>query len=192
VVATYTYELPAGQGHALNVRGLNWLIGGWNTSGIYQIASGFPFVVIGGVSNDQTSGNGGWAGRIRADYTGQHVAGFHRSLSEYFDTTQYAQPQLGRYGNVRRGSERTPYFTNFDASFGKTFSITERQKLLYRAEIFNLGSTWHSSTSAGTGLFPDNNVADSTFGSLLHNNPQIGNANLFNPRIIQMGLQYTF
>jgi hypothetical protein len=192
VVATYTYDLPAGRGHWLDVKHWNWLIGGWNTSGIYSISSGFPFTIIGGASNDQVSGNGGWAGRIRANYSGSHATGFNRSLSEYFDTTQYVTPPLGRYGNVSRGSERTPYFTNFDASFGKAFAITERQHLTYRAEIFNLGSTWHSSTSSGNGLFPDNNVASSTFGSLLHNNPQIGNANLFNPRIIQMSLQYTF
>lgn len=189
IVATYTYELPAGHGHGLDVKGLNWLLSGWTTSGIYQIASGFPFTVTGGVQNDQVSGNGGWAGRVRADYSGVHTTGFHSTLGQYFDTTQYEQPALGRYGNVSKGSVRTPYYTNFDASFGKTFAITERQKLLYRAEIFNLGSTWHNNSGY---LFPDSNVASSTFGSLLHSNPQIGNANLANPRIIQMGLQYTF
>jgi hypothetical protein len=188
VVATYTYELPAGQGHFLNVKNFNWLLGGWTTSGIYQIASGFPFAVYGGVSQDQTEPND-WTGRYLANRVSSTNAHFHSTLTEAFDTSQFATPELGRYGNAGKAPERTPYFANFDASFGKDFAVTERQHLLYRAEIFNLGSTWHSSTSL---LEPDATVTDSTFGSLLHSNPLLGNTNLFNPRIIQMGLQYTF
>ena len=187
IVATYSYELPAGKGHALDVHGLNWLIGGWTTSGIYQIATGFPFAVFGGISQDQTSNN--WPGRFLANSTFAKPVGFHSTLSRYFDTSRYSQPELGRYGNSGKGPERTPYYTNFDASFGKDFTITERQHVLYRAEIFNLGSTWHSNTSL---MFPDSTVTDQNFGSLLGSNPAIANANLFNPRIIQMGLQYTF
>jgi hypothetical protein len=187
VVATYTYELPAGRGHWLDVKHFNWLVGGWTTSGIYQIGSGFPFTVFGGVSQDQTEPNS-WTSRILANRVASTNQNFHHTLTQYFDTSEFATPDLGRYGNAGKSPERTPYYTNFDASFGKNFAITERQHLLYRAEIFNLGSTWHSDTGL---MEPDSTVGDSHFGSLL-SNPQIGNANLFNPRIIQMGLQYTF
>jgi Carboxypeptidase regulatory-like domain len=189
VVATYVYELPAGTGHLLNVQHLNWLIGGWTTSGIYQIGSGFPFAVMGGVQQDQTSNNN-WPGRYLANSTFVHSSSFHKSLSRYFDTSMYSTPQLGTYGNSGKAPERTPYFTNFDASFGKIFAITERQQVKFRAEIFNLGSTWHSSVNL---LSPDSTVTDANFGSLLTStNPAIGNKNLFSPHTIQMGLQYTF
>jgi hypothetical protein len=189
VVATYVYELPAGKGHSLSVQHLNWLIGGWTTSGIYQIGSGFPFSVMGGVQQDQTSNNN-WPGRYLANSTFVRSAGFHRSLSKYFDTSEYSTPELGTYGNAGKSPERTPYYTNFDASFGKIFAITERQQVKFRAEIFNFGSTWHS--SAGL-LEPDQTVTDANFGSLLTStNPAIGNKNLYSPHTIQLGLQYNF
>jgi len=188
VVASYDYQLPAGAGHWLNVPHFNWLIGGWTTSGIYQIASGFPFAVYGGVSSDQTSGN--WPGRFLANSTFHNSAGFHSSNTEWFDTSKYSTPALGTYGNSGKEPERTPYFTNFDASFGKIFKITGEQQLKYRLEIFNVGSTWHSSTSL---LEPDSNVTDGSFGSLLtSSDPAIGKANQFSPYRIQMGLQYSF
>jgi hypothetical protein len=110
-------------------------------------------------------------------------------MTQYFDTKGFTAPPAGRYGNTSRGFLRTPRFQDFDASFGKIFQIKERQQLQYRAEIFNLGSTWHSSASL---LYPDSTLTDASFGSFYAANPAIGNANLFNPRIIQMGLQYTF
>ncbi len=189
VVATYTYELPSGKGHWLNVQHMNWLIGGWTTSGIYQIASGFPFVIYGGVQQDQTTGNS-WPGRYLANSTWVKNASFHKTLSQYFDTSKYSTPALGRYGNAGRSPERTPYYTNFDASFGKVFAITERQQVRFRAEIFNLSSTWHSSADL---IEPDATVTDATFGSLLtSSNPLIGNKNLYSPHTIQLGLQYNF
>ncbi len=189
VVATYDYQLPAGKGHLLDVPHFNWLVGGWTTSGIYQIASGFPFAVYGGVGEDQTTGNN-WPGRYLANSTFQKNAGFHSSDTKWFDTSKYSQPELGTYGNSGKAPERTPYFTNFDASFGKVFKFTETQQLKYRLEMFNLGSTWHSSAQL---LEPDSTVTDSTFGSLLTSaTPAIGKANQFSPHRIQMSLQYNF
>jgi hypothetical protein len=189
VVGTYTYELPAGQGHFLNVNHFNWLIGGWTTSGIYQIASGFPFAVYGGVQQDQTTNNN-WPGRYVANSTFHTTPGFKGSNTEWFDTSKYSRPELGTYGNSGKAPERTPYFTNFDASFGKVFKITDSQQVKFRAEIFNFGSTWHSSAQL---LEPDSNVTDPNFGSLLTStSTAIGDNNLFSPHRIQLGLQYNF
>jgi hypothetical protein len=189
IVSTYDYQLPAGKGHLLDVPHFNWLIGGWTTSGIYQVASGFPFAVYGGVGEDQTTGNN-WPGRYVANSTFHKNASFHSSDTQWFDTSKYSQPELGTYGNSGKAPERTPYFTNFDASFGKIFKFTEAQQLKYRVEIFNLGSTWHSSAQL---LEPDSTVTDSTFGSLLTSaTPAIGKANQFSPHRIQMSLQYNF
>jgi hypothetical protein len=181
VVATYDYQLP-------NVPHLNWLLGGWTTSGIYQIASGFPFAIYGGVQTDQTSDN--WPGRFLANSTFHTSAGFHSSNTEWFDTSKYSTPELGTYGNSGKAPERTPFFTNFDASLGKVFKITERQQLKYRVEMFNVGATWHSSPQL---LEPDATVTDANFGSLLTStNSAIGVVNHFSPHTIQMGLQYSF
>ena len=64
----------------------------------------------------------------------------------------------------------------------------ERQALLIRADIFNLGSTWHNDNN--NLLFPDATVTDSNFGSLI--DATYGSVSLFNPRYIQLTAQYSF
>lgn len=181
-VATYLYEVPE---HLINVKGLNWLFSGWTASGVYQLASGFPFAVGAGEPADQMGEY--YAGRILANSTYQNTPGFKRTLREYFDISKYSTPALGRYGNTNKSPERGPYFTNLDAAFGKTSHFGRSQSLITRAEFFNLGSTWHSNPGK---VFPDSTVTDSTFGSLI--NPTYGNLSLWNPRILQLTAQYNF
>ena len=184
-VASYAYALPFGHGR-FNLKGFGWLIGGWTTSGIFKISTGFPFELSAGLSNDDTGNS--TPSRIRPNYASSGT--FSKStLTHYFDTAGFSAPVYGRYGNSTRGFLRTPYYQDIDASFGKIFQIKERQQIQYRAEIFNLGSTWHSSTGL---LQPNATITSANFGSFFGANPLIGHANLFNPRIIQMGLQYTF
>ena len=185
LVATYAYEVPKSLFH---VHGMNWLLAGWNTSGIYQLASGFPFAVYGGEPQDQMAEF--YTGRFLADTTGHNSAGFRKTLAQNFDTSKYSTPPLGRYGNTNKSPERTPYYTNLDATFGKTTHFGDRTALLLRADIFNLGSTWHSTATGNDLLFPDSTVTDSNFGSLI--NPSYGNVSLWNPRILQLTAQISF
>lgn len=185
LVATYSYQIPKGLFHAEH---MDWLVAGWTASGIYQLASGFPYAVYAGESADQMGEY--YAGRILANSTFHNSAGFKKTLSENFDVTKYSTPALGRYGNTNKSPERTPYFTNLDASFGKTTELFEKTSLMIRADIFNLGSTWHSTEVGNDYLFPDSTVTDSNFGSLI--NPNYGTASLWNPRILQLTAQFTF
>ena len=182
MVATYAYEVPHDLFH---IHGMNWLLTGWNTSGIYQLASGFPYAVYGGVSADQTGEF--YTSRYLANSTFKNSSGFKKTLGQNLDITKYSTPDLGRYGNTNKSPERTPYFTNLDANFGKTTHIGERTALLIRADIFNLGSTWHSNTGL---LFPDSTVTDSNFGSLI--NQSYGSVSLWNPRTLQLTAQISF
>ena len=182
LVGTYAYEIPKDIFHA---RGLNWLLAGWSTSGVYQLSSGFPFAVYAGEPADQMGEY--YTGRFLANSTYSNSGSFSQSLSKEFDTSKYSTPPLGRYGNTNKSPERTPYFSNLDASFGKTTHLWEEQSLMIRADVFNLGSTWHANTGL---LFPDSTVTDSNFGSLT--NPSYGNVSLWNPRILQLTAQYNF
>ncbi len=182
LTATYAYQLP---NNLFHVHDLNWLMSGWTASGIYQVASGFPFSIGGNASSDQMSEY--YGGKILANSTYHNSSGFHKSLSEAFDISKYSSPALGRYGNTNKSPERTPYYTNLDASFGKTTTVWREQTLMVRADIFNLGSTWHSNTGK---LFPNTNLGSSTFGTLI--DPNYGAVSLWTPRTIQLTAQYTF
>jgi hypothetical protein len=183
LVATYSYVAP----QFFHERAINWLTAGWTSSGIYQLGSGLPFNIGASESADQMGEY--YAGRINANSTFQTSANFHKSLTQYFDTSKYSNPPLGRYGNTNKSPERTPYIENFDVNFGKVTHFGETESLLIRADIFNFGGTWHS-PYAGM-MFPSSNVSASNFGSLIPNQT-IGNISLWNPHTLQLTAQINF
>jgi hypothetical protein len=92
-----------------------------------------------------------------------------------------------------------------DIALGKNFRIKERHNFQYRLEIFNLGSLWRSNINGGPngGGGIRGNMQAHNFGSLvpidmdangkpLPENLQSGVRRLWNPRVIQMALKYTF
>ncbi|WP_420237025.1 carboxypeptidase-like regulatory domain-containing protein [Telmatobacter bradus] len=191
LVATGSYELPAGHGKAIDVQGFNWLVGGWTGGGVYTLASGFPFAINGGVGNDQT---GASSSRYLANYSGTSTSGFKRTPNSWADPAKYSTPSLGTYGNTNKSPERGPYFTNLDLSLSKSTKIAKTQNLRIRMEIFNATSTWHSSTYQ---IIPSSATAGgTTLGTLGNYDPTVGVASMLGSlptyRTIQMGLQYTF
>jgi len=52
--------------------------------------------------------------------------------------SKFAWAGMNDYGNAGRNTFRGPRFFNVDASLVKSFAITERKKVLFRAEAYNL------------------------------------------------------
>jgi len=183
LVATYTYAVP----QFFHSRGMNWLTAGWTTNGIYQLGSGLPFNIGASVPADQMGEY--YTGRYNANSTYATNASFHRTLTQYFDTSKYSNPELGRYGNTNKSPERTPYLANFDVNFGKNTDFGEGKALLIRADVFNFGGTWHSPYTAQ--VFPSSNVSAGNFGSLIPNQ-QLGNISLWDSHTLQLTAQISF
>jgi hypothetical protein len=77
----------------------------------------------------------------------------------WFDTTAFAPVEEVRFGNVGRNTMRAPGVVNLDLSAFRTFGLTERLKLEFRAESFNVSNTPHFGT-------PNNNVNSGDFGKI--------------------------
>jgi hypothetical protein len=188
LVGSGIWELPVGKGQRWSAGPANWVVGGWKISGIYTLASGrtfTPYVTgqeFGGFDETGTF----FPGRYRTNEISNPNAGFTQTASEFFNINAFTAPSIGTYGNAGKGILRGPYLEDLDLGFSKGFDITERHKLEYRLEIFNVGSNWHS-----IGRIPDNSLTDNNFGSLVPNNGA-GNLNLFTPRVLQMSLVYSF
>lgn len=56
----------------------------------------------------------------------------------YINPQAFTTPRPGTYGNLSRNAIFGPSFHQFDMTFQKRFSLTERIKLEFRAEIYNL------------------------------------------------------
>jgi hypothetical protein len=147
--ATALVELPFGKGKKwLNEPGAaSTVLGGWQISSLFSAYSGTPFnVTASGTSTLNASGSNQVADQVKP-----HVAILGGvGLKPYFDPLAFAavpNTQV-RFGTAGLESLRGPGYGNVDLSLFRNFSVTERWKVQFRAESFNLTNTPHFSNPA--------------------------------------------
>ncbi len=144
--ADYLWELPFGHERRWltgNSR-LRSILGDWNWSGDWTIASGLPFTprILGNFADVRRGTNG----TIRADIVpGQPVSLPDASVAEWFNTAAFVAPS-GAFGNARRNSIEGPGQRLFDMAFTKIFPISESRFLELRAQFSNVFNTPQFST----------------------------------------------
>jgi hypothetical protein len=198
LVLNYLYDVPVGKGRKWNLGLANWLLGGWQTSGILTFSSGTPFTVYCCPRSSNVNQMGtGFGDVFRADLVGNPHAVSQTDLT-WFNPSAFATPAIGRFGDSTRGILRGTAIHGGDISFMKNFKVTERHNFQYRVDIFNALSSEHY-----VAHLPDDRVSDSPvncapgpigtchFGSLVGLNG-LGDLNLWNPRTLQMSLRYVF
>jgi hypothetical protein len=176
-------------------------LAGWQTNMIAVWQTGKPFTVInggGGADNPFDSGpasptpkqygynnratpqNSG--GNDRPNQTGDaHIS--NRSISHWFDTSKFAPQPLGTIGTAQRNSLFGPHFRHVDLSVFKTFSVTERVGVQFRAESYNIANTPNFYLSNGQ---PGDSFGNSGFGSISQTDPN------YIPRQFQFALKMLF
>jgi hypothetical protein len=180
-VFSYLWELPIGHGkRALGDASgvLNQIVGGWQVGGITSVSTGNWFTILdaNGVANSD--------GQQRPDLIGNP-----RSApcvpNTFFNTCAFADPASGSFGDVSRNSVQGPGYQIWDFSLFKNFSISERAKLEFRAEFFNVFN--HPNLQfAKSG--PQNSINTTTFGT-----PEFGFLTAArDPRQIQLALKLSF
>jgi hypothetical protein len=204
----HSVPLPFGEGHRLHTNRLgDRIIGGWTYSGFLRIESGPPVSILsarGTLNRGSRSGQNTVDTNLTLDQlkaitglyktgngpyfvdpthvnptTGQGVA---PDLQAAFNGQVFFNPQPGSLGSLQRRILDGPGFWMYDAALIKDIKITERQKLQFRADAYNLFN--HPNFFVG-----DQNVNSSTFG-------QITSMNFTNygisTRQLQFGLFYRF
>ena len=134
-----SYELPLGKGK---------LWGGWQFNTIVTLQSGFPFTPVIG-SNQSGDGDTRNPDRpsLNPAFSGPVVLG---NPNQWFNPAAFVLPTPGTYGNLGRGVYAGPGLTNVDASLFKDTAISERARLQFRAEVFNLLNTANFGTPNAT------------------------------------------
>jgi len=131
----------------------------WHFSTVYQAQSGMPFTIS--VFGD-TANSGTVLGEnpIRANYTGLPIFGpGTRTANEWFNPAAFAAPPAYTYGDVGRNSVYGPPLQTLDLALERTFSLTEKAKVQFRAEAFNS----LNKTNLGT---PNRYVNEPQFGTI--------------------------
>jgi len=133
-VTSFVWELPVFKNSTGFKRAL---LSGWQVNGIVTLQSGYPFTVVAGSNRSLSGGAGDRADVLGpvATYGDQSRAQFTR---KFFDTSQFALPALGTFGNAGRNILTGPGYANVDASAFKLFRLSERKTFELRWEVFNL------------------------------------------------------
>ena len=196
-VFSYGWDLPGSslKGFAGKV------VGGWNLSGVVVIQDGNPLTITdtgGGTVTGTGSGSTFETGISRAQICPGYTYGQLQSSGSitqrlggasggpgYFTNAGFCNPPIvgsdglaTTFGNSGIGIFLGPGQANWDTSLSKRFRLTEKQRLEFRTEFFNILN--HPNFGAP-------NVArntSSTFGVI--------NTTVGNPRLIQFALKYQF
>ncbi len=176
---SYVYDLPLGKGKRfLSDTGWSRLVSGWQTAGIVTLQSGRPFTVA-LIRELDNSGTGfsalGFGANDRPNLVGNPNLS-NPTPERWFDTTAFAFPAPGTFGNAGRNIVNGPGYQNVNASLIKNTALGERFNLQFRAEAFNLFN--HPNFN-----LPDNFLGSPTFGRV---------TSAREPRHIQFGLKLLF
>lgn len=140
--AHVVYELPFGKGRRFmsGLRAVDALIGGWQVNGIANFASGTLFNVVASNSIPNVgSGSAERADLVSDPHSGTCPNGAAAgTLKCWFNIAALAVPSAGTYGNFGRNVLRGDGRANLDFSVFRNFPVTERARLEFRAEAFNL------------------------------------------------------
>jgi len=171
----------------------NGILGGWQWSGIMSAQTGTPFTVTNGVFGDSAGvANGSGTGSrpdVVGDPNGSPTAVPAPSGTIVgpllYNPGAFAQPQGLTFGTEGRNFLRNPGRWNFDMGLFKTFKITERQDIQFRAEGFNVfNHTQFSGVNSGAGCYVSSDPTCSS-NFLRPSGAHLG-------RILQFGLKYEF
>ena len=156
-VASHIWELPFGKGKKYLSDGPGArILGGWQINGIFRAVTGAPFTVVADATPCNYPGNSNFADAVKNTTI---LGGVGRGRL-WFDTTAFVAPGPNRYGNTGRNGVRGPGFVNYDPSVFRTFPVTEKWRLEFRAEFYNLTNTPRFGN-------PVNNVNAGNFGQIL-------------------------
>ena len=172
LVASGIYELPFGRGRTL---GSNWhpvtnfVLGGWQLSGVMQRQSGAPLGFGNAIFNGNLKDIVLPKSERSVDRWFNTEAGFNRNSAQQLANNIRAFPL--RFSGIRNDGQ-----ARWDFSAIKNFKVTERATMQFRAECFN---AWNHPNLSGPNTTPTN----SNFGTITGQNP---------PRSWQGALKLTF
>ena len=182
-----TWQLPFGTGRKYANKGpAKYIIGDWQIAGLWTWESGIPL-------NFATSNTSTIANTLNAPGNFQwpelvaplQILGHEGPGQFWFSTSSLTLPPTGTIGNLGRDILYGPNLFVINASLSRLFNITERFKLTFRGEAFNVTNTPQFDQ-------PDTTWGDAAFGQITtaDNNAQSVKSNP--NRLMQVSMRLTF
>jgi hypothetical protein len=140
-VTSFNWDLPFGRGKKFgnNISpAADAFIGGWQTNGILTYSTGQPFTFRS--QNCVSSFNACRPDAVPGKSPMDAPSG-GRTPDQWFDVTAVQNPAVGTGGNIGPQTGVGPGIANLDFSIFKDFRFTERYRLQFRSEWFNMSNT---------------------------------------------------
>lgn len=151
-VFSSVFESPFGRGKKWLTGGpLSYVLGGWQTTGIVTATTGRPFTVF--LQNGVNNGAPSWPNRIGSGKLD------NATTDRWFNIDDFVAPAPNTYGNSSRGTLYSPGHFNIDGSLAKSFNFTEKLRLQFRFEAYNLFNTPYFG-------FPNANIGNPNAGQI--------------------------
>jgi len=118
-------------------RAVNYAVGNWQVSSIFQATSGLPYDV--GVSGDiANTGNSGCCsyGYERLNLVGDPSLS-NPTPADWFNKAAFAVPANYTFGNLGRNAIRADRYINLDLSLVRDFPFAEKRRFQFRVDMFN-------------------------------------------------------
>jgi hypothetical protein len=155
----WVYDLPFGQGKTYNLSGVaDKVLGGWSINGYFAAYTGTPFSVSGSSSSLRCNGCSQTADLIAPvkKLGGKGPGQYYYDPMSFMDPLVYfnATGQTNfRPGTMGRNVLYGPGYWRLNPALYKSFSITERVKMQFRAEAQNFTNTpaWNNPGSGAGG-----------------------------------------
>jgi hypothetical protein len=169
---SFNYEIPGPKTGAIR-----YLAADWQINGILILQTGAPLTISTGFDNSFSGIN-----HDRVDIIGDPALSGDRGrgaqILQWFNTAAFTPNAPGTFGTLGRNTLVGPGFANMDVSVFKAISMpySERHKVELRAEFFNALNRVNLNN-------PTTSYNSSIFGRITGTG---------DPRIIQLGLRYSF
>ena len=177
-VANFSYDVPTG-----DLPGIAGAIArGWQLNGILTLTDGHPLTPLdpNAEQDDRIGTNELLTPNLIPGGDGNRVLG---GPDRYFDTSQFTRSTLGFFGNVGRNTLTSPGLATFDFSVFKNIDVTEKSRVQFRAEFFNLFNRANFG-DPNTNIFKTDGERDPDAGRITRTTTSA--------RQIQFGLKFLF
>jgi hypothetical protein len=181
-IANYTWDIPRAS-KLWNNAMIRTALDNWQVAGIVSLVSGTP-ATVGFTTTDAVDLTGGGDGN-RVNVTGKvALPRGERGFSRWFDTSVFARPARGDYGNAGRTLFRLPGVNNQDISLFKNFPIRERASVQFRCEMYNaFNHTQFAGVDTTARFDPQGRQVNSRLGQVI---------SMRTPRVMQLSLRANF
>jgi hypothetical protein len=192
--ANTIWQIPVGRGRAFlgnASRPTNFLLGGWQLSGIASARSGLPLNVT--ISRSASA----LPDQLNKNQRPDRVPGVplypdNKIPQNWLNPAALSVPADGTWGNLGRNAVRAPGLWQLDPSLNKRFAVTERVGLNFRAEAFNVLNRAQYGRPAVSWAPPKGNVTNPNNYGVITSSYNTNPTGSGTPRELQFSLKVDF